>query len=189
MVEVRGPDPRNEWSRMIVATGRQDREAFVALFNHFAPRIKAMMLKAGLPDQRAEDVAQDTMLLVWRKAHLFDPAGAGPATWIYTIARNVRIDALRRERRLQRIETALLQEPEMQQTGADAIVSTAQSEEQARAGLAQLNDEQKQVVTMSFFEGKAHAEIAEALNIPLGTVKSRLRLAMTRLRSLLESPQ
>ena len=189
MTELRGQDRQGDLSRLIEAAGRQDRVAFVALFNHFAPRIKAMMLKSGLPDQRAEDVAQDTMLLVWRKAEQFDPAGAGPATWVYTIARNVRTDALRLDQRRQRLETALLLEPELQQDAADALFSTTQLEEQARAGLAQLNEEQKAVVTMSFFEGKAHGDIAQALGIPLGTVKSRLRLAMKRLRSLLEAPQ
>ena len=189
MADTRMHDRRGEFSNLIVAVGQHDRAAFATLFSYFAPRIKAMMMKTGLPDQRAEDVAQEAMLLVWRKAALFDPAGAGPSAWIYTIARNARIDALRREQRTQRIENEALLEPETFSPSADLLLISSQSEELARASLARLSDDQKTVVTMSFFEDRPHSEIAEVLGIPLGTVKSRLRLAIKRLRSLLEEPQ
>jgi RNA polymerase sigma-70 factor, ECF subfamily len=182
-------DRRAEFAHLIVAVGRQDRDAFAVLFGHFAPRVKSMMIRAGLPDQRAEDIAQDTMLAVWHKAHLFDPAGAGPSAWIYTIARNLRVDALRRDQRAQRAEGEAMQQPEDHQPLPDAQLASSQSEEKVRAVLARLSEEQVRVVTLSFFENKPHPEIAQALGIPLGTVKSRLRLAMKRLRTLLEDPQ
>lgn len=180
---------RAELARLIVAVGRKDREAFASLFEYFAPRVKTMLVRTGLTDQRAEDLAQDTMLAVWSKAHLFDPAGAGPSAWIYTIARNIRIDVLRREQRVQRVEGEAMQQPEVEQTLPDAQLLSSQGEETIRFALAGLSEEQLKVVTFSFFENKPHPEIAQALGIPLGTVKSRLRLAMKRLRTLLEEHQ
>jgi RNA polymerase sigma-70 factor (ECF subfamily) len=127
------------------------------------------------------------MLAVWRKAALFDPASTGAAAWIFTIARNLRIDAHRREQRGGMIEASDA-ELEFQVDDApqpDTQLAAAQSEERVRAALSQLSADQMRVVELSFFEEKAHAEIAQMLDIPLGTVKSRLRLAMSRLRNLL----
>lgn len=189
MMESPARDGRPDFARLIVAAGRKDRDAFATLFQYFAPRIKTMMMRSGLPDQRAEDIAQDTMLAVWHKAHLFDPAGAGPSAWIYTIARNLRIDRLRREQREKRLEGDVAAGSDAEQTLPDSQLVTGQSEEHVRLGLAKLSEEQKTVVTLSFFENKPHSEIAQTLGIPLGTVKSRLRLAIKRLRTLLEEPR
>jgi RNA polymerase sigma-70 factor (ECF subfamily) len=179
---------RVQWGSLVSAIAkRQDRAAFSALFEFFAPRIKAFMLRSGASEARAEELAQETMLAVWRKAALFDPASAGAAAWIFTIARNLRIDAHRRERRGGMIETSDV-EIEFQIDDSpqpDALLATTQSEERVRSALTKLSDDHMRVVELSFFEEKAHAEIAQALNIPLGTVKSRLRLAMGRLRHLL----
>lgn len=179
---------RVQWGSLVSAIAkRQDRAAFSALFEFFAPRIKAFMLRSGASEAGAEELAQETMLAVWRKAALFDPASAGAAAWIFTIARNLRIDAHRRERRGGMIETSDV-EIEFQIDDSpqpDALLATTQSEERVRSALTKLSDDQMRVVELSFFEEKAHAEIAQALNIPLGTVKSRLRLAMGRLRNLL----
>ena len=179
---------RVQWGSLVSAIAkRQDRAAFSALFEFFAPRIKAFMLRSGTSEAGAEELAQETMLAVWRKAALFDPASAGAAAWIFTIARNLRIDAHRRERRGGMIETSDV-EIEFQIDDSpqpDALLATTQSEERVRSALTKLSDDHMRVVELSFFEEKAHAEIAQALNIPLGTVKSRLRLAMGRLRHLL----
>ena len=179
---------RVQWGSLVSAIAkRQDRAAFAALFEFFAPRIKAFMQRSGASEAKAEELAQETMLAVWRKAALFDPASAGAAAWIFTIARNLRIDAHRRERRGGVIETSDV-EIEFQIDDSpqpDALLATTQSEERVRSALTKLSNEQMRVVELSFFEEKAHAEIAEILGIPLGTVKSRLRLAMSRLRNLL----
>jgi RNA polymerase sigma-70 factor (ECF subfamily) len=188
MPDTRTQDRRGEFARLIVAVGRKDRDAYASLFEYFAPRVKTMMMRVGVSQQRAEDLAQDTMLAVWHKAHMFDPARAGPSAWIYTIARNLRIDALRREQRAQRAESEALQQPEAEQPLPDAQLSASEAEDKVRAVLANLSEEQMRVVNMSFFENRPHPEIAQALGIPLGTVKSRLRLAMKRLRELLEDP-
>ena len=179
---------RLQWGSLVSAIAkRQDRAAFAALFEFFAPRIKAFMQRSGASEARAEELAQETMLAVWRKAALFDPASAGAAAWIFTIARNLRIDAHRRERRGGMIETSDV-EIEFQIDDSpqpDALLATTQSEERVRSALTKLSDDQMRVVELSFFEEKAHAEIAQILGIPLGTVKSRLRLALNRLRNLL----
>lgn len=163
---------------------RGDREAFATLFAHFAPRVKGYLMRLGLPDARAEELAQETMLTVWRRAEQFDPATDGAAAWIFTIARNLRVDAARRDRVMPRLE--LLAEEPPPPPSADAAIQSAQHTERVRAALARLPDEQAEVVRLSFFDDRPHAEIERALGIPLGTVKSRLRLAMARLRALLD---
>jgi RNA polymerase sigma-70 factor (ECF subfamily) len=179
---------RMDCGRLISAIAvRQDRKAFAELFEYFAPRIKAFMLRSGTLETSAEELAQETMLAVWKKAALFDPASSGAAAWIFTIARNLRIDALRRDQRGGPVEPSNVELEFQIDEGPqpDAQVASAQSDERVRAALSQLSRDQLRVIELSFFEEKAHAEIAKMLDIPLGTVKSRLRLAMNRLRSLL----
>jgi RNA polymerase sigma-70 factor (ECF subfamily) len=176
------------WGALIEAVAvRQDRAAFASLFEYFAPRIKAYMQRSGASEANAEELAQETMLMVWRKAALFDPASAGASAWIFTIARNLRIDAHRRSSRGGTTEAADvdLEFQVDERPQPDSQMATSQSEQRIRSALAQLSPEQVRVVELSFYEDKAHAEIAQMLGIPLGTVKSRLRLAMNRLRNLL----
>ena len=180
---------RDPWSERIEAIARdQDRTAFAELFNHFAPRIKAFIRRKGVTETQAEDIAQEAMLTVWRKAQLFDSSASGAATWIFTIARNLRIDAIRRASRGGAIHVDEV-EAEYQiddSPGADERLAAAQIEARVREALSTLPIEQVKVIEMSFFEEKPHSEIAQTLRIPLGTVKSRVRLAMKRLRGLLE---
>lgn len=175
------------WSRLIEAVAKsRDRAAFADLFEHFAPRVKTFMTRSGATEASAEELAQETMLTVWRKANRFDPASVGAAAWIFTIARNLRIDVLRREQRGgPRDECTDLEQHVDESPSPDSRLVASQYEQRVRAAMAQLSDEQIRVVELSFFEEKAHAEIADLLKIPLGTVKSRLRLAMARLRTLL----
>jgi len=158
---------------------QQDRAAFATLFGYFAPRVKAYLFRLGAPAAVAEELAQEALLNAWRKAHLFDPAKASAATWLFTIARNLRIDALRREKRPELDPDDFLPEPE---AGADAGMMVAEKERRLRLALKELPADQIQVVELSFFADKPHSQIAEELGIPLGTVKSRLRLAMGRLK-------
>ncbi len=177
------------WAGLIRAVAAdQDRGAFAALFEHFAPRVKTFMRRSGASDARADELAQETLLMVWRKAALFDPASVGASAWIFTIARNLRIDASRREKRGAANEVSDLDleffiddSPQ-----PDIHLSAAQNEIRVRAALATLSEEQLRVVELSFYEEHAHAEIARMLKIPLGTVKSRLRLAMNKLRNMLD---
>jgi RNA polymerase sigma-70 factor (ECF subfamily) len=166
----------------IAASG--DRAAFAALFEHFAPRVKGYLLRLGLPAAQAEELAQETMLAVWRRAETFDPVGNSAPAWIFTIARNLRIDAIRRDRRAPPLE--LLAEEPMPPPASDALIQSVQHAERLRGALAALPPEQAEVVRLSFFDDRPHGEIERALGIPLGTVKSRLRLAILRLRAILD---
>lgn len=171
---------------LIAAIARSgDREAFAALFDHFAPRVKGLLMRGGASAELAEEVAQETLLAVWRKAALFDPAKASASTWIATIARNLRIDIARRETR-SRLSQAyeILDEEAPEQP--DATLSGAERDARVRAAMTQLSPDQYRVVELAFLEGFSHQDVANRLAIPLGTVKSRLRLALSHLRSRLE---
>ena len=157
----------------------RDRAAFATLFAHFAPRVKAYLLRLGAPSGVAEELAQEAMLSMWRKAHLFDPSKASAATWLFSIARNLHIDAIRREKRPELDPEDFMPEPE---ADADACLVLAENEGRLRLALKELPADQIQVVELSFFADKPHSQIAAELGIPLGTVKSRLRLAMGRLK-------
>ena len=160
---------------------RQDRSAFAALFAHYAPRIKAMLMRMGVDTSSAEDIAQDTMVAVWRKAVQFDAGRATASAWIFAIARNLRIDRLRRDNRARLHEVYELIEPEEPQR-PDGALAASECGARVQAAMTQLSAEQVSVVRLSFFEGRSHGDIAGMLGLPLGTVKSRLRLAMAKLR-------
>lgn len=167
-----------------VATAR-DRQAFAALFKYFAPRVKAYLRRAGLEPGEAEEVAQEVLLSLWRKAESFDPARAAPATWVFAIARNARIDHARRRRGASLPAMPELEEPD-HSPSAETQTLTAEREAQLRAALRALSPEQQQIVQLSFFSETPHTAIASTLNLPLGTVKSRIRLGLARLRAALE---
>jgi RNA polymerase sigma-70 factor, ECF subfamily len=180
-------DERNHAAMIQAVAQRHDRAAFDDLFRYFAPRVKAWMLRIGCSSATAEEIAQEAMLSVWRKANLFDPTRASAATWIFTIARNLRIDAIRRERH----PSTLLPDPPEETDPADPpdrILAHAQRDSRIRAALSQLPAEQQAMIRQAFFEDKTHIAIEKELGIPLGTVKSRLRLAIARLRTALEDP-
>lgn len=175
-------DP-SAWVLDIAANGSRD--SFALLFARFAPRVKSYLMKLGVRPDLAEELSQDTLLMVWRKAASFDPDRASAATWIFTIARNLRIDALRRERHPEALE----HEPELtpqEAPPADSVVLTLQRLNRVHAAMDGLSEDQVAVVRLSYFENKPHSEISQDLRLPLGTVKSRLRLAMAKLRSQLE---
>jgi RNA polymerase sigma-70 factor (ECF subfamily) len=162
---------------------RKDREAFKALFEHFAPRVKTYLIKRGLGAQPAEDLAQDTMVRVWRKAETFDPARSDASAWIFSIARNLSIDLFRRNQRMG-IVVELPEELESAEK-PDELVLGSQYHERVAKAIKTLPAEQLQLVKLAFFEDKSHGEIASILDIPLGTIKSRLRLAYAKLRNQL----
>lgn len=181
-----GPSPDAfAHDRLIEAVAlRRDREAFAQLFSHYAPRLKAWLIKSGAPPAAAEDFAQDAMLTVWRKADLFDARKARAATWIFTIARNRRLDMLRRDARLLPTPEIALAETEVQRP--DDILSVSQDAERIRDALSRLKPDQVEVLRLAFFLDSPHSEIARRLDLPLGTVKSRIRNAMIKLRLILE---
>lgn len=169
---------------LLARIAQRDRAAFVELFGRYAGRVKGFMLRAGVSPQDADEIAQDVMVLIWRRAETFDPTRAAPSTWIYTIARNRRIDRLRRTRRPTFDPTDPLFQPEPERDGLEQLTA-AERETEVRQGIADLSPEQRAVLVAAFYDGLSHSEIAEALDLPLGTVKSRIRLAFRHLRGIL----
>ena len=163
----------------------RDRSAFRGLFAYFAPRIKAYLVQSGSDPSAAEEIMQEVMITVWRRATLFDPGQASARTWVFTIARNKRIDAVRKERRPQidPDDPALTPDPERP---ADRILESNEDAGRVRDAIKALPEEQRDLLYMAYFEDRPHSEIALARGLPLGTVKSRLRLALTRLRKTLK---
>jgi RNA polymerase sigma factor (sigma-70 family) len=169
-----------DWASLVVKVrDHQDRAAFAALFRHFAPRVKGFLMKSGAGATLAEECAQDVMATLWQKAHLFDPSRASVATWVYTIARNRRIDALRKARRAEPEELDWGPEPEPDQ--AEVLEAQEETERLGRA-LAALPGPQRTLIERAFYGDLSHSEIAAETGLPLGTIKSRIRLALEKLR-------
>jgi len=169
-----------------VAT-RRDRAAFAHLFDHYAPRLKAFGMRRGADVGQAEELAQETMFTLWHKASTFDRSRAAASTWVFTIVRNKRIDMARRENRpeLNPEDPMLATEPPAR---ADDEYEIAETGRRMRRLIAALPAEQAKVVHMAFFEDKSHSTIAVELDLPLGTVKSRIRLALERMRTDIDGP-
>lgn len=177
----------SEHAALVAAVAQErDREAFARLFDHFAPRLTAYLLRQGADAAQAEEIVQDTMVTLWRKAALFDPGKSSLTTWLYRIARNRRIDLMRRDRDMPL-------EPEnpvfdiADTTDLEGELDASQREAAVRSAMQTLPEEQRSLVVLAFFDGLSHSDIAERTGLPLGTVKSRIRLAFTRLRRTLES--
>lgn len=177
--EALTPDDMNTLLSRVAKSG--DRAAFAALFGFFAPRVKGYLMRIGVSPGEAEDLAQDALMKVWRKASLFDPAKASASTWVYTIARNLRIDAMRRNAKppLDPSDPSFMPEEEPR---ADAAMERAERDQKIREIFAKLPRNQQEVATLHFYEDQPHATIATRLGLPLGTVKSRLRLAFSRIK-------
>ncbi|MEM7446108.1 MAG: sigma-70 family RNA polymerase sigma factor [Pseudomonadota bacterium] len=180
------PRGRAKWlDDLLVAVAGGDRSAFVELFDHFAPRVKSYLIRLGCDMSAAEEIGQEVMVTVWRRAETFDRRQASASTWMFTIARNKRIDMVRRERRpeLDPTDPAMMPEPEI--TGEKAVQKRQETQTVVRA-IAELPDEQKTLLQMAYYEDKPHSVIAAETGLPLGTVKSRLRLALNRLRKIVK---
>jgi len=162
----------------------QDRDAFAELFRRHAGRIRAFLMKSGAQAGEADETAQEVFVSVWRRAASFDPAKASAATWLFAIARNRRIDLIRRRARPEPDPNDPLFTPDPP-APAERVLSDQSRDAAVRGALAELPDAQRAIVGMAFYDGLTHAEIAAELDLPLGTVKSRLRLAFGRLRGAL----
>lgn len=164
---------------------RGDPAAFQKLFQTYAPRVKAYMMRQGADAAAAEELAQETLLTVWRKAKLYSAEKGSAATWIFTIARNLRIDRLRREIPWQELPAGHDEAPSTD-TPPDEMIAERERGDRVRAALAALPGDQHEVVALSYIEGLSHSEIAGRLRLPLGTVKSRMRLAYLKVREAVE---
>ena len=184
--EVLGENDRARFADLLVLVAdKQDRTAFAELFSYYAPRVKSYLMRLGADGAAAEEITQDVMVTVWRKASLFDRSQASVSTWIFRIARNRRIDVFRRTRRpdLDPEEAMIL--PAAVEAPGDRI-EAMQTEARVRDAMRDLPEEQLLLLRLAFYEGLSHREIAEKLGVPLGTVKSRIRLAFAKMKSRLD---
>lgn len=171
---------KKDWIAEVYAIrDKQDTAAFAELFAHFAPRVKAFLMKGGADPSLAEECAQEVLATLWRKAHMFDPSRASVATWIFTIARNRKIDALRKQRRPEPEDLPWGPEHEPDQVEA---IGMAQETSKLAEAIAELPQKQRVLIESAYFGDLSHSEIADATGLPLGTIKSRIRLALERLR-------
>jgi len=185
-VRTADPDLRDRHADCMAAiSAERSKAAFAELFDFYAPRIKSYMLRLGASDSEAEELAQDVLVTVWQKAGLYDRKQASVSTWMFRIARNRRIDVQRRQRRPElTADDPMLRPPEIEQP--DATLARGQMEGLVRSQLVKLPADQLLLLQAAFYDGLSHSEIARAFNLPLGTVKSRIRLAFLRLRGELE---
>lgn len=179
-VQSQTTDRAEHWvDTLLRIRDQKDEAAFVELFRYFAPRVKAFLMRSGADEALAEECVQEVMATVWRKAALFDPARASVATWIFTIARNRKIDALRKQRRPEPED--LPWGPEADPDQAD-VIGLQQETEQLGVAIASLPEKQRVLIEKAYFGDLSHTEIADQTGLPLGTIKSRIRLALDRLR-------
>ena len=181
------PTTSQNLSKLLVKVAcMQDKAAFSELFLHFAPRVKSYMMKLGSNETMAEELAQQVLLQIWRKAKLFDPKKAAASTWIFRIARNLRIDGLRREKHFLVDDFDFTRIPDDKEN-QESLLCEEETTAIVREALSELPDDQATALRLSFYDGLSHADIADQLRLPLGTVKSRIRLAFSRLRVTLNS--
>jgi RNA polymerase sigma-70 factor, ECF subfamily len=183
--EMLGEADRAHFAELLVLVAqKQDRTAYAELFAYYAPRVKSYLIRLGADAPAAEEIAQDVMVTVWRKAGLFDRNQASVSTWIFRVARNRRIDVFRRSKRpdLDPEETIILPSGV---EAPEARMEAIQTETRVREAMKDLPEEQLSLLRLAFYEGLSHREIAEKLDVPLGTVKSRIRLAFAKMKARL----
>jgi RNA polymerase sigma-70 factor (ECF subfamily) len=169
-------------SLIALVANQQDRSAFVQIYEYFSPRVKSFLIGRNMAPQLADEVLQEVMLAVWQKAHLYSPEKAAVSTWIFTIARNKHVDRIRQEK----FPELDAEDPSLKPAESAEVEGECASMEQSKAvqeALAKLPKDQYEVIYMSFMRGVSHGEIGERLDLPLGTVKSRIRLGFKRLRA------
>ena len=157
----------------------RDEAAFISVFQQFGPRVKAFLMRTGMDAALAEECAQEVLVTVWNKAHLYDATRASPSTWIFTIARNKKIDVLRKQKRPEPEDLPWGPEAEPDQ---EDVIGLQQESEQLGRALADLPEKQRELIEKAYFGDLTHSEIAAQTGLPLGTIKSRIRLALDRLR-------
>ena len=183
-LDLENSTPKIKWvDHLRRIQANKDQQAFAELFSYFAPRVKAFLIKSGANPGLAEECTQEVMATLWHKAHLFDPSRAGVSTWIFTIARNKKIDALRKQRRPEPEDLAW--GPEAEPEAADVLALQQETKNLSEA-ITRLPEQQRDLIKRAYYGDLSHSEIAAETGLPLGTIKSRLRLALVKLRQTMK---
>ena len=186
-VDDRAEERADDAALMTAIAERADRAAFARLFQTYAPKVKAHLVARGAAAGIADELVQDVMLVVWRKAALYDAARGSLATWLYTLSRNCLLNHVRHERRVD-VEIDVPEPAAAPGDSEDAMLAAAGRRKLA-ATLAQLPAEQLEVLQRAYWRGQTMQECADEQQVPLGTVKTRVRLALSRLRELMHDTQ
>ncbi len=179
-------DSTTDWSaHMAAVAARQDVDAFMRIFDHFGPRLQRYLVGMSIAPSQAEELVQEAMLRVWRRAAQFDPARANVSTWLFRIARNLYIDSVRNEPHWLEIQDALDQLDDLAATPGESPAESFADGVGLERAVNELPPQQARMIRMSYFEAKSHSEIARELGQPLGSVKSSLRRAFAKLQAAL----
>lgn len=186
----------DNWSQLLEQVGRaRDESAFAKLFEHFAPLIKGFCLgnlNSNFPPDAAEEIVQEVMIKVWQKSPGYDPTKAAASTWIYTVMRNCRIDLMRRNKRTPSDSDAIDIDEIWDENAEDQAfiyIQQASNESLIQESFTRLPPEQRQVLTQVYMQGKTHQQIASETGVPLGTVKSRVRIGLKKMQTLIVGPK
>ncbi len=182
LAEQASINERMQRNLLAIASDR-DETAFADFYAYFAGRVKSFLMGKGMNEDTSEELVQEIMITVWRKAQSYDPGKAAASTWLFTIARNRRIDYLRGNSRIEvELDDYMLEEDDTV-VSQEASLNLIQQSSILEKTLTKLPQDQQQVMHLSYYRGLSHGDIAQWLSIPIGTVKSRIRLAMQTMRS------
>ncbi|WP_082166480.1 sigma-70 family RNA polymerase sigma factor [Octadecabacter temperatus] len=179
LVKQSSPQISDLTAAMIAVRNDRDRDAFALLFDHFAPRLKGFIMRTGTGSGQAEEIVQDVMLTVWRKADQFDPERAQVSAWVYQITRNRQIDVIRKENKP--LPEELGEDPSAE-PDASQILAVEQEAGQLKGALERLKPDQREMIEKAYLGELTHQEISTQTGLPLGTIKSRIRLGLEKLR-------
>lgn len=182
------PDPRYWALQMSAVAVQRDRASFMRIYDFFAPRLRRYLRNLGVAEHLAEELVQDALLTLWRKAALFDPARASLSTWLFRISRNLYIDHVRREPHWTPVQEGMDRMDLLESDRGDSQPESFTDYDTLNHAIDRLPPVQAKLVRMSYLEAKSHGEISRELDMPLGTVKSSLRRAFAKLQASMRSP-
>lgn len=172
---------------MTAIAERADRAAFAQLFARYAPRVKAHLKARGAATGAAEELTQEVMLMVWRKARLYDANRGGLPAWLYTISRNCLYNRMRGEQRREADAPVETPEPGDGASSGEELLMALERQRALTVCLQKLPPEQREILEQAYWRGQTLQACAEERKIPLGTVKTRVRLALQHLRELMKT--
>lgn len=188
-INTTAPDAHYWSAQMSAVSMQRDRASFMRIYDHFAPRLQRYLRNLRVPDSVADELVQEALLTLWRKAAMFDPARASLATWLYRVARNLHIDHVRREPHWLPIQEGLDRLDHVESGRLDSQPESSFDQDILKQAIDRLPPVQAKLVRMCYLESKSHSEISGELGMPLGTVKSSLRRAFAKLQGSMRAPR
>ncbi|MEO8855378.1 MAG: sigma-70 family RNA polymerase sigma factor [Burkholderiaceae bacterium] len=183
------PDAQYWSTQMAAVSVQRDRASFMRIYDHFAPRLQRYLRNLGVPESIADELVQEALLTLWRKAAMFDPTRASLSTWLYRVARNLYIDHVRKEPHWLPVQEGLDRIDQLESTRLDSQPESSFDQDLLKQAIDRLPPVQAKLIRMCYLESKSHSEIARELEMPLGTVKSSLRRSFAKLQGSMRAPR